>query len=446
MPKTRVSCPNCRQPIMADVNQLFDASKDPQAKQMILANAFNLVKCPNCGYQGNLATPIVYHDPDKELLLTYFPPELGMPVNDQERVIGPIITQVMNSLPQEKRKAYLFRPQTMLTVQHLQERILEGDGITHEMIQDQQKRLQLLQRLMDAKDDSLPEIAKNEDALIDREFFNLLARLLEVASVTGDQTSAQRLQDLQKKLLPLTTFGRSVQEQTKEVESALQSLQALGKDVTPQKLLDVFLQAPNDTRLSVLVTFARSAIDYNFFQVLTDKIDKTQGDERQKLVTLRDRLLDLTRKIDQEMEGRLAQARQVLEAILKADDIEAAATESLPAVDDFFVRVLEEEMETARKKGELDRIGKLQKVLDVLQAASTPPEYALVEELLDAPDEKALRLKLQEHKEEVTPDFLDAIAGLLSQVEQSGDKETTARLQMLYQTALRFSMEMNLTK
>ena len=97
MPQTTVNCPNCRQLISADVRQLFDVGTDPSAKQQVLTGTLNLVNCPHCGYQGNLATPIVYHDPEKELLLTYFPPELGLPVNEQERIIGPLINQVMNS-------------------------------------------------------------------------------------------------------------------------------------------------------------------------------------------------------------------------------------------------------------------------------------------------------------------------------------------------------------
>jgi hypothetical protein len=121
MPKTRVNCPNCRQPLVADVNQLFDAGVDPQAKQLLLTGTYNVIQCPNCNYQGNLATPLVYHDPEKELLLTYFPPELGLPVNEQERIIGPLITQVMNSLPQEKR-SLPAATQTMLTMQTLIER------------------------------------------------------------------------------------------------------------------------------------------------------------------------------------------------------------------------------------------------------------------------------------------------------------------------------------
>jgi hypothetical protein len=147
MPKTRINCPNCRQPIMADIDQLFDVGQDPAAKQKILSGSFNLAACPNCGFKGMIATPLVYHDPNKDLLLTYFPPELGLPINEQERIIGPLITRVTNSLPQERRKAYLLQPQSMFTLQTMLERILAADGITKEMIQAQQERMNLMQRL-----------------------------------------------------------------------------------------------------------------------------------------------------------------------------------------------------------------------------------------------------------------------------------------------------------
>ena len=84
MPKTRIQCPNCQQPIIADINQLFDLSEDPSAKQRLLSGAFNVIQCPSCGYQGNATTPLVYHDPEKELLLTFVPPELGLK-RDEDR-------------------------------------------------------------------------------------------------------------------------------------------------------------------------------------------------------------------------------------------------------------------------------------------------------------------------------------------------------------------------
>src|SRR4030042_4515834 len=179
MPKTRVNCPNCRQPMMADIDQLFDVGLDPAAKQKVLSGQFNIASCPNCGFRGMIATPLVYHDPNKELILTYFPPELGLPINEQERINGPLITRATNSLPPEKRKAYLLQPQAMLTMQTMLERILGADGITKDMIQAQQERMNLLQRLMNAPDSTIDEVAVKEDALIDNDFFTLLSRLIE---------------------------------------------------------------------------------------------------------------------------------------------------------------------------------------------------------------------------------------------------------------------------
>ena len=445
MPKTRINCPNCRQPIVAEINQLFDVGVNPQAKQLLLTGAFNIVQCPLCGYQGNASSPIVYHDPEKELLLSFFPPELGLPLNEQERIIGPLINQVVNNLPQEKRKGYLFRPQTMLTMQHLVERILEADGITREMIQEQQKRLQLIQRLVDTSEDVLAEVAKNEDTLIDADFFNLLNRLAEVAMMGGDRDSATKLSDLQKKLLTLTTFGRQIQDQSKEVEAAVQTLRDTGKELTREKLIDLLLEAPTETRLSVLVSLTRSGLDYSFFQMLSERIDQEKGEAQKKLISLREKVLDLTRQIDQEMANRTAKAGELLEAVLKADDIGEAARQNLGAMDDFFLHRLDDAMEDARKRGDLDRISRLQKIVDVIQEASAPPkEMALIEELLNITDEKELLASLEAHRSELTSEFIDALSSVLAQAESEGNKEFLENIQKVYSLALRTAMKANL--
>ena len=445
MPKTRINCPNCRQPIVAEIEQLFDVGADPTAKQKLLSGFSNMVQCPHCGFQGNLATPIVYHDPDKELLLTFFPPEVGLQRDDQERLIGTLINQVVNRLPQEKRKGYLLRPQTMLTMQGMLERILEADGITHEMIQAQQAKLSLLQRLMSATGEARLEIARNEDKLIDAEFFTLLSRLGESAVAAGDRNSAQALADLQKEILPQTTFGRQIQEQTREVEAAVASLQEVGEGLTRDKLLELVIKAPNDTRLSALVSLARVGMDYTFFQMLSERIDRARGDGRTRLIDLRERLLELTRQVDQQLEARAGQARQLLDKILGAQDISEAATQSLPAVDDFFLRELNTTMEVARKQGDLEKISKIQKVVQVIQdAAAEPPEIALIEELLDAPDESVRQKILDSHRQDITPELLDTITNLLAQVENNQEKELSDRLKAVHRQVLRFSMEMKI--
>lgn len=448
MPKTRINCPNCRQPLIAEVDQLFDAGADPAYKQRLLSGSFNVIQCQNCGYQGVLATPIVYHDPQKEMLFTYFPPELNIPRDEQERIIGSMINQVVNRLSQEQRKGYLLRPQAVLTLQGLLERILEADGITKEMLQAQQDRLNLIQRLLSASSDAvIQEIVKQDDAKMDSDFFNLLSRLIEAATAGGNQEGGKRLSDLQQKLLPLTTKGKELQEQTKEVEAAIKSLREAGKELTRDKLVELVIDAPSETRLSVFVSLTRPAMDYAFFQLLSEKIDRARGAGRERLISLRERLLVMTREIDLQMEERAAQGRQLLNQILQAPDVNEAAQKTLPAMDEFFVQALETEIASARKNGDLAKIEKLQKVMDVVQKASAPPpEVVLLEELLDIEQETARRSWLKAHRDTITPEFIETLTSFLARIQGNEDKALIERLQETYRSVLRFSMEMNLSK
>jgi len=446
MPKTRVSCPNCRQPITADIEQLFDVNQDPTAKQRLLSGAFNLLECPFCGYKGNLASPVVYHDPDKELLLTFVPVELGLPQNDQERLIGSLINQVINNLPQEKRKAYLLQPQATLTMQGLLERVLESDGITRDMIQAQQQRLNLIQRLIGIKDQStLAEIAQQEDAMIDAEFFGILNRLGEAAMMSGDQESARRLSDLQKNLMPLTTFGKEMQAQSKEVEAAIADLRAAGQGLTREKMLDLVIDAPNEVRLSALVSLARPIMDYSFFQMLSERIDRARGDGRARLVELRTELLEMTQEIDQQIDAHIKQIRQLIEAILQSENIAQAMEQNLAAVDEYFMAEVSRMLDEARKNGDLEKSSKLQMIANVVQQASAnPPEVELVEQYLETSDDQARRDFLMNHEDEITDQFLEVLSGIISQVQASNDKELLEHVMAANRQVLRFSMEKNL--
>lgn len=445
MAKTQVSCPNCRQPVVAEINQLFDLNTDPSAKSRLLSGSHNLVQCSFCGYQGNLATPIVYHDPDKELLLTFVPSELGVPRNEQERIIGGMINQVISKLPQEKRKGYLLNPQSTLTLQGLVERVLEADGITREMIQAQQQRMNLLQRLASATDESVrAEIARQEDALIDAEFFGLLNRLVEVSLMGGDRESAQQLTELQRSLLPITSYGRELQAQSQEVEAAIKDLQAAGKELTREKLLDLISNAPNETRLNALVSLTRPGMDYQFFQLLSERIDRARPEARKRLVDLRSKLLEMTQKIDEQMEAHRQQTRQLIGEILKASDVTAAMTQALGAVDETFIHELQTMLDEARQQGDLEQSGKLQKLVEVLQQASAPPELGLVEEYLDAPDDQARQVFLEANDELITPEFMDLLANISMQVQNGEDKELAGHIAAASRQALRYNMQRNM--
>jgi hypothetical protein len=452
--KTQIPCPRCRQPVVAQIEQLFDVTSDPGAKQRLLGSVSNFAVCQSCGYNGPIATPIVYHDADKELLLTFFPGELGVPVNDQEKLIGPLITQVTNRLPLEKRKAYLLRPQSFLSHQSLIERVLGADGITPEMIQSQQKRVAVVEHLLTASTPEVrSEIIKQNAPILDAEFFSIFSRLLESALASGQDKTNKTMEEIQKQLLAETDYGRKLAAQTSEIQEALKTLQAAGKGLDREKLLSILIEAPNDDRLNALVSFTRPGLDYLFFQSLTELIDKSSGDEKKKLETLREKLLEITRKIDQRTEEDYKRAVSLLNELLAAENITQATTEHLDEINDVFVQVLNRALQDANKKNDAVQMPKLQQVAAVLQQASAPPpELALLEEMLAAPDEAALNKLIEQHAADITPEFSSIVASVIARSEeQAGGKpageeaQMLEKLQVIYRAILKFSMKKNLS-
>jgi len=445
MPQTRTACPRCRTPILAEVEQLIDVSADPQAKQRLLSGQLNVANCPSCGYTGMLSMPIVYHDPDKELLLTYFPSELGLPVNEQEKLIGPLITRVVNGLPPEKRKAYLLRPQAMLTFQTLIDRVLEADGITREMIEGQQQRLNLLRRLLSTPQaETRAQIIQQEEALIDQEFFALLTSLIQAQIAGGEENTARALAALQQELVSQTKVGQQLQAQASEVQAAVRSLQEASQSgLTREKLLDLLIAAPTEIRLSTLVGYARNGLDYEFFQILTNRIESASEADKPRLIELRSKLVEMTRQIDEQMRQRIEAAARLVQQIADSSDVEASMRQHAEEIDDFFVEALKQELQAARQKGDLERSAKLQTVASVLEKLSAPPpEVALIQNLISANSEAEQHQLLQENSSMVTPQFLQAFNQLTQQMEAEGQApEVVAQLKEAYRVAMRFSME-----
>ena len=332
MPQTQIACPRCRQMITANVEQLFDVTQDPQAKQRLLGGASNMARCPYCGYQGRLATPVVYHDNEKELLLTYFPHELNVPLNEQEKIIGPLIKKVMDNLSPEKRKAYLLNPVANLTYESMIKTILGKDGITPEMLKEQQDRVQVIERMLQASSaDVRSEIIKQNVGLFDEQFFALFSRLAQSAAASGQEPVARAMVDLQKQLLEETDFGRQLKESVGELEAAQKALQEAGQGLTREKLLDLIIAAPNEARMQAYVSLARGGMDYQFFQLLTEKIGKASGEEKARLESLREKLLDVTNEMDKQLEARYKQAQEFVESLLEQEDVEKAVHDNLNA-------------------------------------------------------------------------------------------------------------------
>lgn len=449
MAQTQIACPRCRQMIAAHVEQLFDVTADPGAKQRLLGGQSNHAHCPHCGYQGRLATPIVYHDNEKELLLTFFPSELGLPLHEQERMIGPLIKQITERLPAERRKGYLLNPQANLTYESMIETILGKDGVTPEMLKMQQERVQFIERLMQVTSkDVRAELIKDNARIIDEQFFALFSRIAQSALGSGQEQMARVLIDIQTQLLEETEYGKQLKESVGEMEAVQHQLQDAGKELTREKLLDFVLESKTDARVRAYVSMARGGMDYSFFQTLSERIDKAEGEEKSRLEGIREKLLGFVAEVDKQMEARLKQATGFIESLLAQPDIEQAVSANLDKFTQDAVEVAQQMLQQAAEKNEYERMGKLQKMIQVLQAASAPPEVAIIEQLIQLPDAATMEQALNQTPEIVTQELLDTLAGLITQMEQQPDNpEAQAmgeKIGEVYKVALKMSMKKNM--
>ena len=449
MAQTQISCPRCRQTIPANVEQLFDVTYEPASKQRLLSGQSNYARCPHCGYEGRLATPVVYHDNEKELLLTFFPMELGLPINEQEKLIGPLIKQIVDRLPAEKRKGYLFKPQANLTYESMMETILNKDGISSEMIKSQQERVQLVERLVQmSSPDARLELIKQNEKIIDEQFFGLFSRIAQNAMQSGQEPIARALIELQKQLLDETVFGRQLKESVGELEAATKVLQDAGKSLTREKLLDFVIESQSDARIRAYVQLARGGMDYVFFQNLTEKIEQASGDEKKRLESIREKLLGFAGEVDKQLETRFKQAQDFVETLLKQDDVEKATRENIENFSQDTVEVVNQLLQQASEQNDYTRMGKLQKMAQVLQDASAPPpEVAFIEQLLQAPDDAGVEKMLADNDTMINDQFLEALSGLVAQMDAQAEqgnpeaKELAQKLGEVFKIALKYSMK-----
>lgn len=443
MPRTmtQVRCPNCKSPVQAAIEQLIDVAEDPSAKARLLSGSLNMVRCPTCRYEGALATPLVYHDPAKELLLTYVPIELGLKKDDQERLLGQLTNQAVSRLPAEQRKAYLLQPQAMLTMQGLTERVLAADGITKEQLEAQRGRLRLFEELLRTPEPDMAAFVQAHDGELGAEFFQLASLSLQSS---GDARAREAAMVRLEQALELTSYGKRLAEQEAEVAAAAESLRQLGEDLSRERLLDLMLQASSAERLLALAGLTRPALDYAFFQLLSDRIDAAQADEKARLTNVRQQLLEFTQQLDRMQEARAAQAASVLRSIVGAPDLDQALAAALPYIDDLFLGLLEANLRAARERNDTATLTRLEEIDRKLRQAferSMPPSLRLAQQVLDVEDEAQAIQLLEQQAASIDDQLVSALLGASQKLEASGQQEDGERVRRLYRTALRLSMQ-----
>jgi hypothetical protein len=187
---------------------------------------------------------------------------------------------------------------------------------------------------------------------------------------------------------------------------------------------------------------------------LSEKLDAAQGEEKKKLGELREKLLDYINEIDRQLEERFKESQAFVEKLLEQEDVAKATRENIQNFTQESVDVASQMLRQASEKNDYARMGKLQKMMEVLQEASAPPpEVAFIEQLLEASDNAAIEKMMSENADMINEDLMNTLGGLMAQLEAQGQqagqggaqaRELTEKLEAVYKVALKFSMKKNM--
>jgi hypothetical protein len=411
------------------VQQIFDVGQDPSAQQRVLNGITNVAQCPHCGFQGALSIPFLYHDPEKELAFVFMPMEAGGAREQREQIIGRLTRRVMDQLPSEERKAYLLQPEVFLTMDNLTKRILKEEGVTEEMLQEQQEKAQLLQRMIQAaSDESLEAMIEENDETIDEMFFYMLTRNLELAQAAEQEQAAQKLRQVREKLLELSSEGQAIQARN-------ELMNALREEPNRDKLLELLIEAPDKETREMLIAFGRPMLDYLFFQNLTSEIDAAADEEeKDRLTELRREVLDTRDRLDQEAQALYESRVALLRDLLTSDDPKAMARRRIDEIDEAFLNVLGANLQQAHEQENEEGLEALRAVwgavMDLMEEAM-PPELRLINRLMAAEDEDEMERLLRESRNLVTQRMVQFIEETEAQAREKGDDETAEQMALV---------------
>jgi hypothetical protein len=398
--KITINCSACGQPYAAEIRTMIDTTLDPEGKTLLLTGRLNSAICPHCNSTNVIAMPLLYHDPIKEVLITYVPMELNLNKDQQEKAVG----DLLNQLPKDNFKGYMFNPRRALTLQSLAEQVLESDGVTPEMMAEQKERVRIAQELVDATPNQLPTLVQKYDEEIDMRFFQTLTMMAQRSMESGQSDIANQIIITQNQIAELSTYGQKLlqeQEERQEIlEQVAQDIQQLGDKPTQTDFLQLAIQYVEDyDALQALVGLVRPAFDYEFFQQLAEKIGQAPTSSRDSLNTLRENLLELTTAFDQQSALAAQNAASFIQTLVKHQEPEQLLLQNIHLLDDTFMAVLNANIHQADRRNDTQTSTRLKQlyelVISILQD-NMQPELRFVNELLAAENEEEASAMISE--------------------------------------------------
>ncbi len=439
--QSQITCPACRSQFIGELFQIVDIGRQPELKDMLLSGYLNVVQCPTCGAVTQVGTPLLYHDPEHELFMVHVPLEMNLSHQEQQQVIGQLVRRAMDSLPPEQRRGYMLQPQTVISFQSLMEKVLETEGITPEMMAEQQARVELLQQLLTADKEGVAEIIQGRGDEIDEVFFSLMRALMESSERSGNNDQYLKLVNLQARLYRETDYGRMLERQQQALRAFSREVKQEG-GLSPKLLLKHVLANRDDERVvEALVTAGQPAFNYEFFVQLSDRIEKRQKSNRnaEELIALRAKLLNIQQEMERAAREVMADAQNTLKLLLEADDKQTAVRSNMNRIDDMFMMVLSASLAQADQEGNSAQSQALQEIQEVILneiESRSPPEVRLINHLLEAKSDEEMQTVLDNEAQLVSPELLQLIKSIADQASERGDKRLSDRLDRV-QSAIR---------
>lgn len=434
----QVTCPNCRAAVRAQVFTFVDVGQYPELKSALVAGQLNVAVCRNCGTPAMISAPIIYHDPAKQLFLVFVPQQGNLRPDDIERLIGEATNLSMRSLPPDAPRAHLLAPRRFLTLNSLVDTILEADGVTREMVEAQQLRVELISRLAEAFEQGeqiFSEVVEQLRPALDYEFYTMLTQFIEASTQSGNAETAQLLITIRDRALAVTggipeASGDRAAFDDEPFE-----------DIDLSEAVNRLIEAPNE-HIEALIGELRPVIDDEFFQEWTQRIDTAEqvGDLSlaDHLTKRRALLHETVERMDRQAQEMFERGAQILDAVLQAPDLDAALREQGAKVDESFLLVLEAHIGAAQRAGRtevVERLMEIERLATKLLQEQLSPEDRFINELLSAETPQAATKLLRQNPVIITPTFVKRLNELADESEQAERRPLGERLRQLAREA-----------
>jgi hypothetical protein len=209
---TEIRCPECGQPVPADVWLIVDGLERPDLLAQVADDTLHDLTCNACGYSGGIDAPLLLYLPDRERKLAFSPPRQATPEQSRQ-VAGALIGLLsqsagpnwqnewvtgMDTVPPGMAGVYLKDgPQAVeQAVQAFIEQMKKNNPESYAELQAEIDRQKRLQEFLAAETwDESRRILEAHPTLLDPQTDQILADIRVGAEARGDEDTARLIDD-----------------------------------------------------------------------------------------------------------------------------------------------------------------------------------------------------------------------------------------------------------